>query len=59
MSTGVVSEGRVYIPPHKLGEKEWEFVEKQCEKLEKLKFIRKSVQTNYSSATVVVKKKDG
>ena len=28
MSIGVVSEGRVYRPLHKLGEKEWEFVEK-------------------------------
>ena len=28
MNIGVVSEGRVYRPPHKLGEKEWEFVEK-------------------------------
>ena len=32
----------IFRPPHKLGEKEWEFVGEHCAKLEKLGFIRKS-----------------
>ena len=46
-----------FRPPHKLGKKEWEFVGEQCAKLEKLGFIRKSNQSHYASATVVVRKK--
>ena len=48
----------IFRPPHKLGEKEWTFVGEQCAKLEKMGFIRKSHQSNYASATVVVRKKD-
>ena len=48
----------IFRPPHKLGEKEWTFVGEQCAKLHKLGFIRKSDQTKYASATVVVGKKD-
>ena len=48
----------IFRPPHKLWEKEWKFVGEQCSKLEKLGFIRKSDQTDYASATVVVRKKD-
>ena len=48
----------IFRPPHKLGEKEWTFVGEQCEKLEKLGFIRRSSQSKYASATVVVRKKD-
>ena len=51
-------EKDIFRPPHKLGEKEWKFVSEQCEKLEKLGFIRKSAQTKYASATMVVRKKD-
>ena len=48
----------IFRPPHKLGDKEWTFVSEQCAKLHKLGFIRKSEQTKYASATVVVRKKD-
>ena len=48
----------IFRPPHKLGDKEWTFVGEQCSKLEKLGLIRKSEQTKYASATVVVRKKD-
>ena len=41
-----------------MGEKEWTFVGEQCEKLEKMGFIKKSYQSHYASATVVVRKKD-
>ena len=47
-----------YDTPHKLGEKEWAFVGEQCKKLEDMGFIRKSYQSHYASATVVVRKKD-
>ena len=48
----------IFRPPHKLGEKEWAFVGERCTKLEKMGFIRKSYQSHYASATVVVRKKD-
>ena len=48
----------IFRPPHKLGEKEWEFVGEQYAKLEKLRFIWKSGQSHYASATVVVRKRD-
>ena len=58
MEVNLNSEKDIFRPPHKLGEKEWKFVGEQCEKLERLGFIRKSDQTKYASATVVVRKKD-
>ena len=48
----------IFRPPHKLGEREWTSVGEQCEKLERLGFIRKFDQTKYASTTVVVRKKD-
>ena len=48
----------IFRPPHKLGQIEWDFVKTQCQKLETLGFIRKSTQSKYASATVVVRKKD-
>ena len=48
----------IFRPPHKLGQVELDFVEAQCSKLEKLGFIRRSPQSQYASATVVVRKKD-
>lgn len=48
----------IFRPPHKLGEKELNFVREQCEKLSKLGMIRRSDQSKYASATVVVRKKD-
>ena len=41
-----------------MGEKEWAFVGEQCEKLHKMGFIKKSNQSHYASATVVVRKKN-
>ena len=52
------SEKPIFRPPHKLGQVEWDFVERQCAKLERLGFIRRSKQSKYASATVVVRKKD-
>ena len=52
------SQKDIFRPPHKLGEKEWAFVGEQCEKLHKMGFIRKSHQSHYASATVVVRKKN-
>ena len=52
------SDKPILRPPHKLGQVEWDFVEKQCNNLERLGFIRKSAQSKYASATVVVRKKD-
>ena len=52
------SDAAIFRPPHKLGQVEWDFVEKQCCNLERLGFIRKSAQSKYASATVVVRKKD-
>ena len=37
---------------------EWDFVEAQCNNLERLGSIRRSTQSTYASATVVVRKKD-
>ena len=48
----------IFRPPHKLGQVEWDFVQAQCQKLEALKFIQRSTQSAYASATVVVRKKD-
>ena len=48
----------IFRPPHKLGQVEWDFVEAQCNKLKDLGFIRQSKQSQYASATVVVRKKD-
>ena len=39
----------IYRPLHKLREKEWEFVEEQCAKLEKMGFIRRSHQSQLQS----------
>ena len=38
-----------------MGDKEWKFVDEQCQKLG---FIRRSNQSKYASATIVVRKKD-
>ena len=54
----VNSDKDIFRQSHKLREKEWTFVGEQCSKLEKLGFIRKSRQSKYASATVVVRKKD-
>ena len=37
---------------------EWDFVEAQCKKLESLGFIRRSTQSMYASAIVIVREKD-
>ena len=58
MEIKINSTKDIFRPPHKLGEKEWAFVGEQCIKLEKMGFIRKSYQSHYASATVVVRKKD-
>ena len=52
------SDKPIFRPPHKLGQVEWDFVEAQCNNLERLGFIRRSTQSTYASATVVVRKKD-
>ena len=52
------TDNDIFRPPHKLEEKEWAFVGEQCEKLQNLGFIRRSTQSKYASATVVVRKKD-
>ena len=36
------SEKPIFRPPHKLGQVEWDFVQGQCNNLERLGFIRKS-----------------
>ena len=48
----------IFRPPNKLGQVVLDFVDAQCSKLEKLGFIRRSPQSQYASATVVVRKKD-
>ena len=58
MEIKINSQKDIFRPPHKLGEKELIFVGEQCEKLAKLGFIRRSDQSKYASATVVVRKKD-
>ena len=58
MEINLNSKKDIFRPPHKLGEKELAFVGEQCEKLAKLGFIRKSDQSHYAAATVVVRKKD-
>ena len=40
------SQKDIFRPPHKLGEKELTFVGEQCEKLEKLGFIRNPTNQN-------------
>ena len=52
------SDKPIFRPPHKLGQVEWDFLEGQCTNLERLGFIKKSKQSKYASATVVVRKKD-
>ena len=42
------SDKPIFRPPHKLGQVEWDFVEGQCEKLERLGFIRRSKQSKYA-----------
>ena len=58
MEIKINTDKDIFRPPHKLGEKELAFVGEQCTKLEKMGFIRKSYQSHYASATVVVRKKD-
>ena len=58
MEIKINTKDDIFRPPHKLGEKEWAFVGEQCTKLEKMGFIRRSYQSHYPSATVVVRKKD-
>ena len=58
MQLDLNSDKPIFRPPHKLGQVEWDFVEGQCDKLERLGFIRRSKQSKYASATVVVRKKD-
>ena len=58
MRLELTSDKPIFRPPHKLGQVELDFVEAQCSKLEKLGFIRRSPQSQYASATVVVRKKD-
>ena len=48
----------IWSSPHKLSRAEWDYVEENCEKLEKLGIIRESNQRRYASATVVVRKRD-
>ena len=58
MRLELTSDKPIFRPPHKLGQVELDFVEAQCSKLEKLEFIGRSPQSQYASATVVVRKKD-
>ena len=58
MRLELTSDKPIFRPPHKLGQVEFDFVEAQCSKLEKLVFIKRSPQSQYASATVVVRKKD-
>ena len=58
MRLDLTSDKPIFRPPHKLGQVELDFVEAWCSKLEKLGFIRRSPQSQYASATVVVRKKD-
>ena len=58
MKINLNSDKSIFRPPHKLGQVELDFVEAQCVKLEALKFIQRSTQSQYASATVVVRKKD-
>ena len=58
MEIKINTKDDIFRPPHKLGEKEWAFVGEQCTKLEKMGFVRRSYQSHYASATVVVRKKD-
>ena len=58
MALDLNSANPIFRPPHKLGQVEWDFVESQCDKPERLGFIRRSKQSQYASATVVVRKKD-
>ena len=58
MEIHINSKKNIFRPPHRLGEKELIFVGEQCENLFKLGFIRRSDQSKYASATVVVRKKD-
>ena len=48
----------IFRPPHKLGHKEVEFLEAHTKKLKSLGFIRRSTQSKYASASVIVRKKD-
>ena len=45
MEININTKKDIFRPPHKLGE-EWAFVGEQCEKLQKLGFIRKSSQSH-------------
>ena len=58
MEVNLNSVKAIFRSPHKLGQVEWDFVEKQCRQLEALGFIKRSTQSTYASATVVVRKKD-
>ena len=58
MTIDLTTDKPIFRPPHKLGHVELEFVEKQCEKLFALGFIQRSEQSEYASATIVVRKKD-
>ena len=48
----------IWSSPHKLSRAEWDYVEENGEKLEKLGMIRESNQRRYASATVVVRKRN-
>ena len=58
MALELNSDKPIFRPPHQLGQVEWDFVEGQCSKWERLGFIKRSKQSKYASATVVVRKKD-
>ena len=58
MLQDLTSDKPIFRSPHKVVQVELDFVETQCAKLEKLDFIRRSPQSQYASATVVVRKKD-
>ena len=58
MEINLNTDKPIFRPPHKLRQVEWDFVQAQCEKLAALGFIQRSTQSNYASATVVVRKKD-
>ena len=58
MEVNLISCKAIFRPPHKLGQEEWDFVEKQCRQLEALGFIKRSTQSTYAFAIVVVRKKD-
>ena len=58
MEISLTNAKPVFSHPHKLGKIEWDFVEKNYEKLYKQGLIRPSTQSKYAFSTLVVRKRD-